>query len=182
MVVTQLNISYALSEDRLLFRLTSKDDQEFRFWLTRKIALDLLKKIEEILPFIVDRKNTDQDIKNSKKDITVSKNNSAKQTKLKVFEPARQLPLGPEPVLVIGVDIMLKADSKDSTLIKLSLANQQHLTIPSNEYLLNQIQLLLEHGYQKAQWGTPPADKGEVTDQDILKSVTHEIIDRSTLH
>ena len=182
MVVTQLNISYTPSEDRLLFRLTSKDDQEFRFWLTRKIALDVFKKIEEVLLFIVDRKNTDQDINNLKKDIATSKNNSAKQAKLKVFEPARQLPLGPEPVLIVGVDVMFKADGKDSTLFKLSLANQQHLTIPSNEYLLKQIQLLLEHGYQKAQWGTPPAGKGEVTDKDILKSVTHEIIDRSTLH
>jgi hypothetical protein len=47
MNIHQLSVSYDERQDRLLLRLNTQDRQEFRFWLTRRMALRLFPAIEQ---------------------------------------------------------------------------------------------------------------------------------------
>ena len=47
MNIHQLSVHHEERQDRLLLRLNTKDQQEFRFWLTRRMTLRLLPAIEK---------------------------------------------------------------------------------------------------------------------------------------
>ena len=47
MNIHQLSVNHDERQDRLLLRLNTQDQQEFRFWLTRRMALRLLPAIEQ---------------------------------------------------------------------------------------------------------------------------------------
>ena len=53
--ISQMQMVYVPEEDRVFFRINSLDKQEFRFWLTRRYAMLLVKVLK-------DHKDTDPDV------------------------------------------------------------------------------------------------------------------------
>jgi len=49
MSIKQLNGSYIPNEDRILFRFSTVDNCEYRFWFTRRITLFLLAATEHLV-------------------------------------------------------------------------------------------------------------------------------------
>ncbi len=47
MNIHQLSVSYDERQDRLQLKLNTQDEQEFRFWLTRRMAIRLLPAMEQ---------------------------------------------------------------------------------------------------------------------------------------
>lgn len=47
--ISQMQMAYNPEEDRILFRVNSSDDKEFRFWLTRRFSILMLKVLREHL-------------------------------------------------------------------------------------------------------------------------------------
>jgi hypothetical protein len=47
MNIHQLSVNHDERQDRLLLRLNTQDQQEFRFWLTRRMTLRLMPAIEQ---------------------------------------------------------------------------------------------------------------------------------------
>ena len=47
--INQIQIAYSPEEDRILFRVNSMDRKEFRFWLTRRFTVLLVKVLTLIL-------------------------------------------------------------------------------------------------------------------------------------
>ncbi len=45
--ISQIQMVYSPEEDRILFRLNTVDKQEFRFWITRRYAMLLLKVLHD---------------------------------------------------------------------------------------------------------------------------------------
>lgn len=45
----QMNISYHPNEDRLLFKISTQDNNEFRVWLTRRFTALMLKVLSEAM-------------------------------------------------------------------------------------------------------------------------------------
>src|SRR4051812_45338641 len=58
MTIHQIQIRYDQNEDRLLLRLTTTDDCEFRFWLTRRFTKRLWRVLVQMLEW--DRAVTQQ--------------------------------------------------------------------------------------------------------------------------
>jgi hypothetical protein len=53
--ISQMQMVYVAEEDRVLFRVNSLDKQEFRFWITRRYAMLLVKVLK-------DHKQVDPDV------------------------------------------------------------------------------------------------------------------------
>ncbi len=53
--ISQMQMVYVAEEDRILFRVNSLDKREFRFWITRRYAMLLVKVLR-------DHKETDPDV------------------------------------------------------------------------------------------------------------------------
>ena len=49
MNIHQLNVSHNDRQDRLLLRLNTQTAEEFRFWLTRRMALRLVPALEQTI-------------------------------------------------------------------------------------------------------------------------------------
>lgn len=47
MNIHQLSVHHDERQDRLLLRLNTQDQQEFRFWLTRRMTLRLMPAIQQ---------------------------------------------------------------------------------------------------------------------------------------
>jgi len=47
--ISQIQMLYNPEEDRILFRVNSTDNKEFRFWLTRRFSIMLLKLLKDHL-------------------------------------------------------------------------------------------------------------------------------------
>lgn len=47
--ISQMQMAYNPEEDRILFRVNSSDDKEYRFWLTRRFTILMLKVLKEHL-------------------------------------------------------------------------------------------------------------------------------------
>lgn len=45
--INQIQIAYSAEEDRILFRVNSTDQKEFRFWLTRRFTMLLMRVLAE---------------------------------------------------------------------------------------------------------------------------------------
>ena len=45
--INQIQIAYSAEEDRILFRVNSTDRKEFRFWLTRRFMILLIRVLGE---------------------------------------------------------------------------------------------------------------------------------------
>ena len=45
--INRIQIAYSAEEDRMLFRVNSTDHKEFRFWLTRRFTVLLMRELSE---------------------------------------------------------------------------------------------------------------------------------------
>jgi hypothetical protein len=157
MSITQLNVSYSQPEDRLLLRLTTLKDQEFRLWLTRRCVIDFLASIQACLTQTLAEQHQDKPKDEVQHIRATQQQDSFKKAKLKSFEPARQLPLGAEPLLVLSASIAPTSADSASVLhvLKMVLANHKELSIPCATHLLQQFEVVLHHGMSTAQWSPP---------------------------
>ena len=49
MKIKQLNASYLVNDDRLLFRFNTDENTEFRFWFTRRVTLFILAATQHLI-------------------------------------------------------------------------------------------------------------------------------------
>jgi hypothetical protein len=110
MSIRQFTSAYLVHEDRLLFRVTTIDDSEYRFWLTRRVTLFILGSAQFFLNRHLEGQYSPQAAK-----AVVSFGKEALQEKIfntstaessntnEVYQPGSQYPIGSDPVLVLDV-------------------------------------------------------------------------------
>ena len=49
MTIKQFNGSYSANEDRILFRFNTQNQEEYRFWFTRRVTLFILAATSHLL-------------------------------------------------------------------------------------------------------------------------------------
>jgi len=148
MSIKQLNASYVSAEDRVVMRVTTTDDKEYRLLLTRAKLRELLGLLrQEQLTAVAKVHMTPMaaDIAEFKQQLAL---NTAKFT---AFEPASQLPLGDQPLMVRKVDIN-RQDTKE--VLELHLAGKL-LKLPLTEELSRQIVVVLQTIADQARWDLP---------------------------
>jgi hypothetical protein len=168
MQIHQLNVSHVERQDRLLLRLNTQTAEEFRFWLTRRMALRLMPALDQSLgrlessePRMMASDPASQQI------LTELKRDAFMQEadfKTPFTEEARTLPLGEEPMLVTDVQLQLQGNG---LLISLQDKGRDAKAMPGQLCQLH-LQASLVHGLvhlirqvmEKAEWITAPERPG----------------------
>ncbi len=164
MQIHQLSVSYVDRQDRLLLRVNTQTAQEFRFWLTRRMALRLLPAIGQSLGrleaqtpgVLAPDKGSRQILTDLKREAFLEKADF--QTPF--AEQAAELPLGKEPMLVTDVQLTLQAAGG----MLMVLQDKGGTSDPGTKQCQLQLQASLVHGLthlmrqaiDTAQWGTGP--------------------------
>lgn len=147
MGIQQINASYVADEDRVLLRVTTSQEQEYRLWLTRAVVAKFLEVSDKAVVSSLAKQHPleqAQAIAEFKEDVLSEKENFAH-----IFKPVDDLPLGPEPKLVIGLNAMVE---RETCHMGLQLANQQTLTLHLGSDLLLKTKLLLKKISDQAHW------------------------------
>ncbi len=161
MSIHQLSVHHDERQDRLLLRLNTQDQQEFRFWLTRRMALRLMPVIEQSAvrleaaqPGVAATDASSQNLLSElKRDAFLKKADFATP-----FENrATKWPLGAEPLLITDAHLTIKPGGaleiafEDKSDPAQARACQLHLQVSLVHGMLHLIQQAIE----KAEWGSP---------------------------
>lgn len=110
--INQIQMSYDAEEDRILFRLNTSNQCEFRFWLTRRYVLLLLKVLRDHLardPDVLSQSNHEakQAVKTYKQEQAVSNADFSK----KFADDAKEYPLGEKGVLAYKLSFTFQEEN-----------------------------------------------------------------------
>lgn len=161
MTIKQLNASYMIHEDRMLFRISTVDDAEYRFWLTRRVCLFILSATNHLYAKKLEEKLTPQ----ASKAVIEFEQDAAKsgqvneESKLPPATtlPANSYPIGVDPVLVMDVKCaMTKEGDQDLLLLDLLLPAGGVLNLKMAGQTLHAMCILLNQLREHAVWGDVP--------------------------
>lgn len=148
--ISQMQLSYNAEEDRILFRVNSTDRKEFRFWITRRysmLMLRILKEHSEVDPDIASQATPEakQALQSFKQEKAVGQADFSK----KFEEKASELPLGPEAVVAFKLNYGIK----DGNLqLGVQPKEGKGITLMINQDLNATLTQLLLSAARKADW------------------------------
>ena len=159
MNIHQLSVHHDERQDRLLLRLNTKDQQEFRFWLTRRMTLRLMPaiqqstvRLEAAQPGVSATDAPAQQLLTElKRDAFLQQADFATP----FDNHATQWPLGVEPLLITDAHLTIKPggtlevafeDKSDAAQVK---SCQLHLQVS----LVHGMVHLIRQASDKAEWG-----------------------------
>jgi hypothetical protein len=153
MIPEQLNGTYFPEEDRVMLKIRTKDDAEYRLWLTRLITQKILAVIEKI---------SIKSIEASTKNKALSKNvvetmdemrqkNIERQTDLtQKYQSTANLPLGAEPLLITNATFTIFQNTK--VTMKFVLKLKDPIQFEFNMMTLAKVRVLLTRLCEKGKW------------------------------
>jgi len=148
MSIQQFNGEWIPREDRLLLRINTSNDEEFRFWLTRLMLKNLLQGTHQVSVKTLEKTHTPEvaQVVQAFQQQTVAQQVTFDNS----FKAGAQKPLGEEPLLVTGVSI-----NADAThiMIAFQLANGKNLRLNLQPPVWDRMAVLLNKLQDNAQWG-----------------------------
>ncbi|MEP5763480.1 MAG: hypothetical protein ABJ308_02765 [Halieaceae bacterium] len=152
----QLNVSYMASEDRMLFKVSTSDDLEYRLWCTRRFTRLLLEQLQGMFA------------EEATADVAVPAAAREDVTKLKhsqsITEASFQQPYSAEPLeYPLGEQGLLMTTLRHKTLpdgaIALNLCGKENkgVTLNLDENLRHQLYELFSRAAERAKWFEPAA-------------------------
>lgn len=152
----QIQMSYVSSEDRVLFRLNTKNRQEFRFWMTRRytgilwrtlarVLNEAGKSAEDISPAPVQdelAKSTEQEIKHNE---VVSQGDFDT-----AYQESSYLPMGKAPTLLFSVGV--KPGPSSQAMLCMHPEKGEGIELVLNEQIVHSLCKLIVDTAQKAEW------------------------------
>ena len=164
MAIQQFNGEWVPREDRLLLRINTSNDEEFRFWLTRLMLKNLLQGTHQVSVKTLEKTHPPEVAQVVQ---AFQQQAVAQQVKYdNSFKGGTQKPLGEEPALVTGVSIQADATH---ILIAFQLANGKNLRLNLQPPVWDRMAVLLNQLQTNAQWGVgAPA----LNNPDILVTAT----------
>jgi len=163
MTIKQFNGNWVSQEDRLMFRFNTQDNAEYRFWMTRLVVKALINGSQHLVQKALEKKH---EPKTAQAIQEFQQQNLKQQADFKVpYQEAVSLPLGDQPVLVIGLQMKQEGDLMS---VDFQLVTKQNLNMKLTLPMLQTMVLLLDKLQAIANWsvGLP-----EPTDPE-LPSVT----------
>ena len=104
MSIKQLNASYLVNEDRILFRFNTTEQAEYRLWFTRRVTLFILVATSHLLTKKLEKTHST--------DAAKALNEFSKQS---ILEQAQQQAAPPQPGTVQPIKLNLKKNlNKDA--------------------------------------------------------------------
>jgi hypothetical protein len=173
MALKQFSGQYLPDLDRILLKISTEQGDEYRFYITRRIAQLMLEHQQEKSLALVAKStslNATNEVLAFKQDI-VRQNTNWKQA----FEPSKQLPLGEKPKLVYAVKYAVKQQAKATQVImSLTFRDNSALSVNLTQSSLTALQLLIEQLQTQAKWGLLSlASSDPVVDHKISAKALH---------
>lgn len=150
---SQIQIRYIQEEDRLLMRMNTVADEEFRFWLTRRFLLRLWPVLQEALmssPAIKQQRDY------SSQQAILAFEHERAQSKAAFNNPFREsenLPLGKGPILVVLGNF--RHLSNGAFMVSLKNHDKQGIDLTLTSDLLHLLCKLLDEAAQQSDWNMP---------------------------
>ena len=148
MSIKQLNATYVLDEDRVQFRFTTANLEEYRLWLTRVGVAQILAYGRQTLVSTLKEVHAPaqaQMIAEFKQQAVAQTTNFKDN-----FEGGKSFPLQENFVLALRAQVVKEGNLHN---IGFSLANRQTLNLRLTEDLLSKLCALLQKIEQAARWG-----------------------------
>ncbi|MDM8544889.1 hypothetical protein [Candidatus Venteria ishoeyi] len=152
--IHQMQVRYIPAEDRLLFRLNTRNQEEFRFWLTRRYSMELWKALlhmldgEQAPQMLSQTPQAKQAVRAFQHEQVL--NQADMETPYKEHEE-NMFPLGEEPVLLSRIKI--KTTDKQRHILCLHPATGKGLDLALDGNLLHSFCHLLSQGASQTNWG-----------------------------
>ena len=154
MSIKQLNASYLIQDDRILFRINTEEKSEFAFLLTRRVTLFILAASEHLVEKQLEQKHDPQTAK-ALADFE-KKNLISSDIQGPEFESGETFPLGNAPILILDVTCGLanaEGDGEQLFSIDFALEKDQSINLKIPKPMLIAMRLLLENLCDQASWG-----------------------------
>ena len=155
MKIHQIQIRHDENEDRLLLRLSTTDNAEFRFWLTRRFVKRLWAMLVQMLEWDqAVRQQADPATRRTVLDIQhegyAQQANYAKKFEEPAQEAPRSLPLGEAPTVLAKAKG--KKGEKGTQLLSLHPQQGQGIDMTLDTKLLHVFTRLLRQAVAKTDW------------------------------
>ncbi len=147
----QIQISFVPDEDRLLLRLSTQEQEEFRLWLTRRLVRALRPALDQTLA-AQPRIQTQATVQARQELLKFEHERVVQSADFKTPYRAeeKRLPLGQQPLVVTQIKIQRRPDG--GVALSLAPTNGQGLDLALTPPLLHSFVALLEHALAKADW------------------------------
>jgi len=182
MTIKQISGTYFTQEDRILFRFNTQNQEEYRFWLTRRVALFILaatshlitKKLEvEYSPDAA--KAINEFGKQAFLDAATDK-----ELQTQAYEAGLHYPLGFDPLLVVNVTCSLTKNGEklaqlenikhseidDELSIDFMLPGGVNLNLKLAQNTMQAMCTLIDQIRQEAGWGEGVLQTNNLTNED----------------
>lgn len=169
MTIKQLNATYLINEDRILFRFNTQDQAEYRLWLTRRVTLFLLAASTHLLTKKLEQAHSPDAAKavNEFEKAALLEASKTANAGAQDYQSGTQFPLGFDPLLVMDVSCsLIKNDEKiteenaskqelfdDSLSIDFLLPGGANLNLKLPGNMLRAMCLLLDQLRAQVAWG-----------------------------
>lgn len=147
--LAQFSASYVAAQDRLLLRIRSSDEAEFRFWVTRRYLALLWPLLMKMADDFSARKTTDPLTRNTLAELAHGEALS-KADFGSAYREGSIYPLGEEPVLLGRVTVKpLQGGAQTLTLLP---QEGQGINLDLDEKLVHVLARLLQQAAVAAEW------------------------------
>jgi hypothetical protein len=171
MQIHQLSFSHDREQDRILVRINSTTADEFRLWLTRRLSIQLLPLLDKVLSDQLAKSGAtgtshligaDEQTKRMMAEFQSSDALKEADFSTPYDDSARNLPLGPDPLLVTEISFKpLRADLLEALFSEGSKGSRAAGQAGEPRQLRLNLDLRLAHSFihmlrncfVKAQWG-----------------------------
>ncbi len=154
----QIQITFVPGEDRLLLRMSTQNEEEFRFWLTRRFVKALRPKLTQTLSHqarIQVQTNTD-----AKRELLNFQHEQAVQAsdfKTPYKDEQKSLPLGEQPITLTR--FQLRPEAQDRVILTVGPEQGNGIDLALTPHLVHSLIALLDNALKAADWALadPPA-------------------------
>lgn len=119
MTIRQFNGSYFLNEDRILFRFNTQNQEEYRFWLTRRTTLFIIAAVSHLFANKLELSHSPDAAKalNEFEKECILDFAKREEASAQEYKAGLNFPLGFDPILVMDVTCSLIKNSEKLTHI-----------------------------------------------------------------
>lgn len=148
--INQLQMLYKPEEDRILFRVNSTDQKEFRFWLTRRYTILMIKVLREhfeLDPDIAVQEDqlARQAVKSFKQEQAIQGSNFKEAFE----EEAKEMPLGDTAQLAFRLSYKF---SEANLHLTIQPKEGEGISLMINRQINSSMMTLMQSAARKAEW------------------------------
>jgi hypothetical protein len=147
----QFSASYDSMQDRLMLRIRSSDDAEYRFWITRRYLVLLWPMLMKMVDAFSARKAPGDPLTRNTLAELAHGDAVGRADFASAYRDGSLFPLGEEPVLLVRITV--QPNTGDTQTLTLLPQEGQGINLAMDERLIHVLARLLQEAATAAEWG-----------------------------